>query len=84
MEEFGRLEGSEQTIAILGGRWWPQAAKQEGDKISKQFHVLYGKSVKSAKMLEVSLLGVGMNGAPSRKGKGCVVNAMVKSLSKAK
>ena len=23
MEELGGLEGSEKTIAILGGRWWP-------------------------------------------------------------
>ena len=37
MEEFGRLESSEKTIAILGDRWWPRAAKQEGDRISKQF-----------------------------------------------
>ena len=37
MEEFGRLESSEKTIAILGDRWWPQTAKREEDKISKQF-----------------------------------------------
>ena len=35
MEEFGTLDGSEKTIAILGDRWW-QAAKQEGAKISKR------------------------------------------------
>ena len=34
MEEFGRLESSEETIAILGDRWWPQTAKQDGDRIS--------------------------------------------------
>ena len=34
MEEFGRLESSAKTIAILGDRWWPQTAKQEGDRIS--------------------------------------------------
>ena len=33
LEEFGRLESSEKTIAILGDRWWPQTAKQQGDKI---------------------------------------------------
>ena len=59
MEKFGTLDGSEKTIAILGDRWWPQTAKQEGHKISKTFLVTYGKSVMSAKMLEVSLLGVG-------------------------
>ena len=36
MEQFGRLESREKTIAILGDRWWPQAAKQDGDRISKQ------------------------------------------------
>ena len=60
MEEFGTLESGEKMIAILGDRWC--------------------KSVMSAQMLEASvsirLLGVGMNGAPSRKG--CVVNAQVK------
>ena len=30
MEEFGRLESSEKKIAILGDKWWPQTAKQEG------------------------------------------------------
>ena len=37
MEEFGRLESSEKTIAILEDTWWPQTAKQDGDGISKQF-----------------------------------------------
>ena len=59
MEKFGTLGSSEKTIAILGDRWWPQTAKQEGHKISKTFLVTYGKSVMSAQMLEVSLLGVG-------------------------
>ena len=31
MEEIGRLESSETTIAILRDRWWPQTAKKEGD-----------------------------------------------------
>ena len=39
------VESSEKTIAILGDRWWPQTARQEGDRISKQcFHVMYGKA----------------------------------------
>ena len=37
MEEFGRLESSEKTIAILGDIWWPQVVKQDGDRISNQF-----------------------------------------------
>ena len=36
MEELGRLEISEKTIDILGDRW-PQTAKQEWDKMGKQF-----------------------------------------------
>ena len=37
MEKCGALDSSEKTIAITGDRWWPQTAKQEGDKISKKF-----------------------------------------------
>ena len=36
MEKFGTLDSSEKTIAMLGDRWWPQTAKQEGDEISKK------------------------------------------------
>ena len=32
MDKFGTRDSSENTIAILGGRW-PQTAKKEGDKI---------------------------------------------------
>ena len=37
VEELGRLESNDKTIAILGDRWWPQTAKQDRDRISKQF-----------------------------------------------
>ena len=37
MEKFSTLDSSEKTIAILGDRWWPQTAKQQGGKISKKF-----------------------------------------------
>ena len=59
MEDFGRLESSEKTIAILVDRWRPQTAKQDGDRISNSFYVEYERSVMSSQMLEVSLLGVG-------------------------
>ena len=76
MEEFGRLESSDKTIATLGDRWWPQTAKQEGIEISKQFHVIYGKSVMSA---QINVGGVfweySRNGAPSPKG--CVFNGQL-------
>ena len=35
MEEFGTLDSSEKTIAILGDRWRPKTVKQERDKISE-------------------------------------------------
>ena len=41
MEKFGTLDSSEKTIAILGDRWWPHKAKQEGEKTSKQFSMYY-------------------------------------------
>ena len=37
MEEYGRLESSDKTIAILGDRWWPQTAEQDGEWTRKQF-----------------------------------------------
>ena len=32
MEEFGGQGSSEKTFAILGDRWWPQTAIQDGDR----------------------------------------------------
>ena len=57
MEEFGRLESTETTIAILGDRW-PQTSKQEGDRISKHILCKIWKKI-STQTLEVSLSGVG-------------------------
>ena len=34
VDNFSTLDSSEKTIAILGDRWWPQKAKQAGDKVS--------------------------------------------------
>ena len=31
MEELGRLESCEKAMAVLGDKWWPQTAKQDGD-----------------------------------------------------
>ena len=80
MEKFIALDSSEKTIAILGDRWWPQTAKQEGDKTIKKFlrtSVIYGKNVMSTQMLEMSVRS--RNGAPSRKG--CVVNGQITKAS---
>ena len=30
-------DNSEKPIATLADGWWPQTAKQEGDKLSKRF-----------------------------------------------
>ena len=41
MDKFGTPNTSEKTIAILGDRWWPQTAKHEGDKISKELSLIH-------------------------------------------
>ena len=43
MEKFSTLDNSEKTIAILGDRWWPQKAKQEGDKAGIKKNAIHGK-----------------------------------------
>ena len=79
MEEFGRLESGEKTIAILGDRWWPQTAKQEGDRISKHFlRNIWKKRNERPNVGGVSIRS--RNGAPSRKG--CVVNGQMTKASK--
>ena len=77
-EEFGRLESSEKTIAILGDRWWPQAAKQDGERKSKHFL----SSIWKKRNERPNIGGVSCrsrNGAPSRKG--CVVNGRMTETS---
>ena len=67
MGKFGTLDSSEKTISYPRRyRWWPPKAEQEGDEVSKTFFMcictskyIYGKTVVSAQILEVSLLGVG-------------------------
>ena len=74
MEEFGRLKSSEKTIAILGDRWWTQIAKQDGDRISKQFLC----NIRKKRSERPTVVGVSIrsrNDAPSRKG--CVVNGQM-------
>ena len=73
-EEFGRLESSEKSIAILGDRWWPQTAKQGVDRISKQFLCsTWKKRNERPNVGGVSIRS--RNGDPSRKG--CVVNGQM-------
>ena len=74
MKEFDRQESSEKTISILGDKWWPQKAKQDGDSISKQFLCnLWKKRNERRNVGGVSIRS--RNGAPSRKG--CVVNGQM-------
>ena len=58
VQKFGPIDGSKQTIAILGDRWRPQKAKREGDRVCKKWLETYGKIVLGAQLL-VSLLRVG-------------------------
>ena len=37
LKSFDALDSREKMIAILGDRWWPQMAKQDGDKICEMF-----------------------------------------------
>ena len=43
MGKLGTLDSSERTIAILGDRWRPQTAKQQGGKMIKMFYAMHGK-----------------------------------------
>ena len=78
VEEFGRLESSEKTITILGDRWWPQTAKQDGDRICKNFL----RNTRKRRNERPNVGGVSIrsrNGAPSRKE--CMVNGQMTKAS---
>ena len=73
MEKFGTIDSSEKTITtlLIGDRWWPQTAKQEGiDKLKASYVILvHRNNVMSAQYIGgVSLLGVGTVLRPYRKG----------------
>ena len=79
MKSFDALDSRrEKTISTLEDRWWPQMAKQDGDKICRRFLCNVWK--KRNEYLAVG--GVSLrsrNGAPSRKG--CVVNGQTTKAS---
>ena len=78
MEEFGTLENSEKSIAILGDRWWLETAEQDGDSIGKQFPCnTWKKRNERPNVGGVSIRS--KNGAPSRKGR--VVNGQMTKAS---
>ena len=78
MDEYGRLESSEKTIAILGNRGWLQTAKQEGDRISKQLLRITWKKRNERPNVGGPYIR-SKNGAPSRKG--YVVNGQTTKAS---
>ena len=78
LEEFCTLVSSEKTIAILGDRWWPQTAKQGGDRISK--HFLCSTWKKRSEPPNVGGVSV-RSGNDALSPKGCVVNGQMTKAS---
>ena len=71
MDKFGTPDSSHKTIAILGDRWWPPTAIQQGDKISRKFQCNILKKSNERQIIGgVSIRN--RNSAPSRKE--CVIN----------
>ena len=73
MEEFGRQESGEKTIAILGDRRRPQTDGETGRGYDKHFvfyYIIWKERNKRQNVGGVSIRS--RNGAPSRKG--CVIN----------
>ena len=65
-------------MAILGDRWWPQTAKQDGDRRSTQFLCRVWKK-RNERPNVGGVSSTSGNGAPSRKG--CVVNGQMPKAS---
>ena len=61
VKKFCTFDSSEETIVILGDKWWPQAAKEEGHEMSKNLYLVCDiyRKILSAPILEASLFGVG-------------------------
>ena len=78
MEESGRLESSEETVDILGDRWWPQTAKQDEDRMSKQLLCSLWKKRNERPNVGGASIRI-RNGARSRMG--CVVNGQMTKAS---
>ena len=57
-ENFSTPDDSEETVAILGDRWWSQKAKPEGERVSIFLCVIFLKDAMSTQALEVRLLGL--------------------------
>ena len=78
MKSFDALDSREKTIAILGDRWWPQKANQDGDMICRRFLCSVWKN--RNEYLNVGGLSLrSRSGAASRKG--CMVNGQTTKAS---
>ncbi|CAN0093298.1 unnamed protein product [Sphacelaria rigidula] len=78
VESFDTLDTKEKTMAILGDGWWPETAKQDGDKICEKFLCnVWKKRHERQNVGGVSIRS--RNGAASRKG--CVVNRQTTEAS---
>ena len=77
MEAFGTLDISERTIDFLVVRW-RQAAKQEGDRITKIFLCIGWKQLDEPPNV-TCVSSSSRNSAPSRKG--CVVKHQISTGS---
>ena len=80
MAKFDGLDQSEKTIAILGDRWWPNEAQEQGDKICKRFLCEVWQTRKERQNVNGASCR-SRNGALSRKG--CVVNGHMGHMTKA-
>ena len=80
MEESGTLGSREKTIAILGDRRWPQAAKQRGDKTSNNKKIYMNTWKQSNERPTLGSVSIrSRDGNLSRKG--CVVKYQMTKVS---
>ena len=78
MEEFDTLNSREKTIAVLGYRWWSQAAKRKGVIIKKKQCNVRKQRIECPTAVG-GVSNRSRNGAPSRKR--CVVNGQMTMAS---
>lgn len=56
MKTFGTRDNSEETITMLGNRWWLQTVDQEGEKISRRLSCSAWKERDGCPNVEVYLV----------------------------
>ena len=81
MEKKCTLGDSEKKTVILGDRWWPQTAREEGGTTSERCFVTCGRDVTNLRSNVGGVSFRNRSGTPSRKR--CVVNGgMTKAIKK--